>query len=185
MRSLYIFLTRTESVVSKTVHLFTKDSYTHSAIAFDEELYYLYSSARKNGIKMFPAGPCQESLYRGFYQRDPHTPCVIYKLPVTEEVFSRAREAVDSFIENIDDYKFSVLGIAACKLGIRWERKNKYFCSQFVAEILTRSGAVKLPKDACLMRPLDYAKLDGIEKVFEGTISGLKEKINKKEAVTV
>ena len=185
MKSIYIFLTRTESITSKIVKFFTNDKYTHSAIAFDKELFYLYSSGRKNGIKMFPAGPCRESLNRGFYERDPHTPCVIYELPVSDEAFLSARQEVEAFMANIDDYKFSVLGIVACKLGIRWTRKNKYFCSQFVAQILRKSGSVELPKPDCLMRPLDYSKLDGITKVFEGTVAELKAKINKKEAVTI
>ena len=185
MKSIFIFLTRTESITSKIVKFFTSDKYTHSAIAFDKELFYLYSSGRKNGIKMFPAGPCMESLNRGFYERDPHTPCVVYELPVTDEAFALARKEVDAFMANIDDYKFSVLGIAACKLGIKWTRKNKYFCSQFVAQILRKSGAATLPKEDSLMRPLDYAKLEGVTKVFEGTIAELKAEINKKEAVTL
>ena len=52
MKSIYIFLTRTESITSKMVKFFTNDKYTHSAIAFDKELFYLYSSGRKNGIKI-------------------------------------------------------------------------------------------------------------------------------------
>lgn len=186
MKTLYIFLSRTDSIVSKIVRLFTKTYYTHASIAFDEELVFLYSSARKKGVKMFPSGPCQESLYRGFFGRDNHTPCVLYALSVSEEVYNKARAEVDYFMENIDDYKFSVLGVIACKLGIKWKRKNKYFCSQFVAEILKRSGAVDLPKDPCLTHPRDYQSLPNITKLYEGTVGEIKEKIeNKKEPITV
>lgn len=183
MKTLYIFLSRTESIVSKIVRFFTRTVYTHASIAFDKELVFLYSSGRKKGIKMFPAGPCQESLYRGFFERDPHTPCVLYALSVPDEVYSKARAEVDFFMEHIDDYKFSVLGVIACKLGIKWTRKNKYFCSQFVAEILNRSGAVKLPKEPSLMHPRDYQSLPNIEKLYEGTIGDIKQKI--KETVTL
>lgn len=186
MKSLYILLTRTDSVVSKTVRFFTKTYYTHASLAFDEELVFLYSSARKKGVKMFPAGPTQESLYRGFFGRDGHTPCVLYALEVDEEVYNKAKAEVDLFMENINNYKFSVLGVITCKFGIKWQRKNKFFCSQFVAEILKRSGADILEKEPCLTHPRDYQKIPDIKKLYEGTIGDLREKIEmKKEPITV
>lgn len=185
MKTLYIFLSRTDSIVSKIVRLFTKTDYTHASLAFDEELVLLYSSARKRGVKMFPAGPCQESLYRGFFGRDAHTPCVLYALEVSEEAYNKAKEEIDFFMKNIDDYKFSVLGVAACKFGIKAKRKNKFFCSEFVAEILTRSGAITLPKEPCLTHPRDYQSLPNVKKLYEGTIGDLREKIENKKAVTV
>ncbi len=177
MKSLYIFLTRTGSMVSKIVHFFTNDTYTHSAIAFDPEFNEIYSSARKDGIKMFPAGPCRESLNRGFYTRVGKTPCAVYELVVSDEVYDRAKAVVAWFMEHQEEFKFSALGIIACKFGIAWQRKNKYFCSQFVAEILRRSGAAELPKTDCLMRPSDYMTLPSVIKIFEGDIG----QVNKKQ----
>ena len=188
MKSLYILLTRTQSIVSKTVHFFTKDTYTHASIAFDENLDFLCSSARKNGINMFPAGPCREYLTRGFLARKGKTPCAVFRLQVPEEVFDRALAEVNRFLEHEDEFKFSVLGIMACKFGIAWERKNKYFCSQFVSHILRESGAVALPKIDCLMRPSDFMSLENAQKVFEGDIgdvSKLKTTKNKDAVVSL
>lgn len=185
MKTMYIFLTRTESIASKIVKLFTKTNYTHASLAFDKELVLLYSSARKNGVKMFPSGPTRESLNRGFFGRDPHTPCVLYSLEVTDDAYNKAKEEVGLFMENIDNYKFSILGVIACKFGIKWKRQNKYFCSQFVGEILTRSGAVDLPKEPCLMHPRDYEKLPEVKKLYEGTVGEIKKLIKEKEAITV
>ena len=186
MKNLYIFLSRTDSIVSKTVRLFTKTYYTHASLAFDEELVLLYSSARKRGVKMFPAGPCQESLYRGFFGRDAHTPCVLYALEVSEEAYNKAKAEIDFFMENKNDYKFSVLGVIACKFGIKWKRKNKFFCSQFVAEILMRSGISLLPKEPCLTHPRDYENIKGIKKLYEGTVGEIRRNIeNKKETISV
>lgn len=181
MKSVYLMLTRTESIASKLVRVFTGSKYTHASIAFDEELYHLYSSGRKKGLKMFPAGPCMEGLDKGFFGRDPHTPCIVFEIPVENEVYEKARAEVEGFMINNEQYKFSILGTFACKLGIEWKRKNKYFCSQFVAEILNRSGAAKLPKAASLMRPMDCAELEGMNLIFEGNIGQLKETIRNKE----
>ena len=184
MKSLYIFLTRTESIVSKIVYFFTRAPYTHSAIAFDEDLDLLCSSSRKDGIHMFPSGPCREYLNRGFYARPRPTPCTILKLDVSEEVYQNALLETEYFLEHHEEYKFNILGLMSCKFGIGLKRRNKFFCSQFVAEILTRSGAVSLPKPPCLMRPIDYTKLPQVKEVFKGNIKQFKN-LKQKETLMV
>lgn len=57
MKTIYILLTRSGTLLSKLVYAVTGASYTHASMAFDEELNCLYSSTRKNGYTMFPAGP--------------------------------------------------------------------------------------------------------------------------------
>ena len=185
MKEIYIFLSRTESIASKIVHFFTKTKYTHASFALDENLVELYSSGRKNGIKMFPAGPTQESLYRGFFGRDDHTPCIVYSLLVEDEVFSKVKTEIAYYMEHINEYSFSVLGIAACKFGIAWKRKNKFFCSQFVAEVLTKCGAINFDKPNSLVHPRDYQKLPDLKLVFEGTVGELRSIIEKRKVVTV
>ena len=56
-------------------------------------------------------------------------------------------------------YRFNTLGLILCALHIRWQRRRHYFCSQFVSEVLEKSGAMELPKDSTLMHPNDYAQL--------------------------
>ena len=185
MKYIYIFLTRTQSVVSKIVSFLSSETYTHAAIAFDEDLEQLYSSARKDGFKMFPAGPCQEHLDRGFYTLVGKTPCAIYRLEVSDEAYFSAKQRIEWFMQHQDEFKFNALGIVACKFGIPWERENKYFCSEFVAEILRQSKSAKLPKRNCLMRPSDYMSLPKITKVFEGDVGELNSRKKAKLATVI
>ena len=64
MKTLYIFLTRSGTLLSNLVYSLTGAQYTHISLAFDEDLSTLYSSTRKNGYTMFPAGPSREYLNR-------------------------------------------------------------------------------------------------------------------------
>lgn len=68
MKTLYIFLTRSGTLVSNLVYALTGAEYTHISLAFDEDLTTLYSSTRKNGYTMFPAGPSREYLNRGVFR---------------------------------------------------------------------------------------------------------------------
>ena len=173
MKKVYIMLTRTQSIVSKIVYFFTRASYTHASLVFDKGFNEIYSSTRKNGVTLFPAGPAREYLDRGFFARHGKTPCAVYEFEVTEEVYDKLYAETMSFINNSDCYKFNVWGLVSCKFGIPLYRKNKYFCSQFVAEILSRCDAVPLPKETGLMRPSDYMTMPELTRVFEGDIGEL------------
>ena len=69
MKTIYILLTKSDSILSRIIHFITMDSYTHVSIAFDENLEQLYSSSRKNGRTVLPAGPCMEQISCGYYRK--------------------------------------------------------------------------------------------------------------------
>ncbi len=173
MKTIYILLTRSNTLLSRIIHLITADPYTHVSISFNQSLQSLYSSARKNGVTMFPAGPCKEQLQKGYYKRHPDIPCALYELEVTDEVFYDAKEEVHNIMKEADLYSFNIFGLILCRLNIPYHRKRHYFCSQFVGDILLKSHALELPKDSSLMRPMDYTGISKLECRYEGHLSGL------------
>lgn len=84
MKTIYILLTRSGTLLSKLVYAATGASYTHASMAFDPELSCLYSSTRKNGYTMFPAGPSKEYLNRGVFRLRDNAPCALYALEVSD-----------------------------------------------------------------------------------------------------
>ena len=153
MKTIYILLTRSGTLLSKLVYAVTGASYTHASMAFDEELNCLYSSTRKNGYTMFPAGPSKEYLNKGVFRLRGDAPCALYALEVTDEAYVRARRRAEHMMARGELYRFNTLGLILCALHIRWQRRRHYFCSQFVSEVLEKSGAMELPKDSTLMHP--------------------------------
>ena len=61
-------------------------------------------------------------------------------------------------------------------MHIRWKRRRHYFCSQFVSEVLEKSGAMELPKDSTLMHPSDYTTLPGLECLYTGPLRELPQR---------
>lgn len=173
MKTIYILLTRSNTILSKLVRFVTDDAYTHVSMAFDENLTTLYSSSRKNGRTLFPAGPCTESLTGDYYKRHDHIPCAVYELSVSDEAYERAKREVEQIMEKADQYHFNIIGLLLCQLNIPYHRKKYFFCSQFVSEILKRSHALALPKDTSLMKPVDYTKMPGLLCSFRRYISDL------------
>lgn len=170
---IYILLTRSHTVLSRTIALFTGDCYTHASLAFDAELNSLCSFARRSAAFPLPAGLVQESLYGGYFSRHADTPCALYSLPASWPVYLRARQKVEKMLENPKEYSYSIKGLAMCRLGIEEERAGHYFCSQFVGEVLEDSGACTLPKPPSLMRPQDYASLPEARCLYKGSICKL------------
>ena len=176
MKTIYILLTRSGTLLSKLVYAVTGASYTHASMAFDEELNCLYSSTRKNGYTMFPAGPSKEYLNRGVFRLRGDAPCALYALEVTEEAYVRARRRAEHMMARGELYRFNTLGLILCALHIRWQRRRHYFCSQFVSEVLQKSGALDLPKPSTLMHPSDYAELPQLRCLYRGTLADLPQR---------
>ena len=176
MKTIYILLTRSGTLLSKLVYAATGASYTHASMAFDEELNCLYSSTRKNGYTMFPAGPSKEYLNKGVFRLRGDAPCALYALDVTDEAYVRARRRAEHMMARGELYRFNTLGLILCALHIRWQRRRHYFCSQFVSEVLEQSGALALPKDSTLMHPNDYTLLPQLKCLYKGRLADLPQR---------
>ena len=176
MKTLYIFLTRSGTLLSNLVYSLTGAQYTHISLAFDEDLSTLYSSTRKNGYTMFPAGPSREYLNRGVFLMRENIPCALYALEVTDEAYTRAKRRTQHMMHHGELYRFNSLGLLLCWMHVRWQRRRHYFCSQFVSEVLQKSGALELPKPSTLMHPSDYAELPELRCLYRGTLAGLPQR---------
>ncbi len=97
MKNIYIILTKSDTVISNIIHKVTSDSYTHSAIGLDDDFSIVYSSSRKDGINLLPAGPCKENLRYGTYQRNPSIPCAVYQLEVSDDTYLQVIEEIRRF----------------------------------------------------------------------------------------
>lgn len=173
MKSIYILLTKSDTYVSKTIKLFTSDTYTHASISFSEDLQPLYSMSRKYVNTPLPAGLRTEPLDHGFFKKYDDIPCALYELRVSDEIYLSAKRDVEQMMSEATSYQFSVIGLLLCHLGIPFHRKHRLFCSEFVSEVLCRNNALCLPKDTSLMRPNDYTSIPELACRFEGRLNTL------------
>lgn len=172
-KTIYILLTRSNTFLSRLIAFITSDSYTHVSMSFDEELYPLYSSARKNGWTLVPAGPCKEYLHKGYLSHHLDIPCCLYELKVKPEIYNQALQEAERILRNEQDYHYNFAGLLLCQLGIVHTRKYHYFCSQFTGEILRKSGALTFPKHTSLLKPMDYTRMPELKFLYKGTLRGL------------
>lgn len=170
MSYIYIMLTRTNTVYSRLIHAMTGDAYTHVSLGLGYGAEELYSFSRKRAHLPLPSPIVREDVPGSYLSRHPHTRCALYRIQVSPSTRERVRRLVGEMYANRERYHYSLIGAVLCRLDIAHERAEHYFCSQFVAEVLGKCGAVKLPKNASLMRPADFASLPELERIYSGPV---------------
>ena len=167
--TIYILLTRSGTWFSRLIHFATRDDYTHASIGLDGPSGPFYSFARKYRYLALPAGLVEEQIT--VCRRA--VPCCLYALKVNEESYRRLRRQLRRMYARREAYRYSVLGAVACWLDISLQRRDRYFCSQFVAELLESCGAVELPKPPTLLRPAELCQIKDLRPVHQGLLEGI------------
>ncbi|MBE6596339.1 MAG: hypothetical protein E7641_01590 [Ruminococcaceae bacterium] len=182
MKKIYILLSATKTLPSRLIHTIMKGGYTHASIALEPRSDKLYSFARRTLNNPLNAGFIIEDLHKFVYSRYENCPCAVYSVEVSDEAYEKAKNIVGKFVENKKVLNYNFLGLLPAKLGIKFERKKNFTCSQFVASVLHYSGAVELPKHPSLMMPNDFPKLEGVKLIYTGTIKNCFLESHRKES---
>ncbi|APH06077.1 hypothetical protein [Bacillus weihaiensis] len=167
---IYILLTDTGTLFTKSIKKYTKAPYNHASIAFDAELNEMYSFGRKNPNNPIHGGFVKENVSTGTYSKYPNTTCVIYKLEVTDRHVEKMRRILGVFIKNKRKFLYNLAGVLGVSLNEPIEFSNSYFCSQFVADILNRSGLKLWDKLPALITPDDFRQHPELELIYEGKL---------------
>ena len=168
MKFVYILLTRTNTVLSRTIGFSTGDPFTHVSLALDAELTQLYSFGRRYAHNPFFAGFVRESLTRGVFSWDSGIPCAVYSLAVDDRVYAAIERRLRRMYELRRRYRYNRLGLLYNYFGRALSRAYRYFCSEFVADTLQRTGAVQFDRLPAHMRPNDFTRLPGLRLVYQG-----------------
>ena len=167
-KKIYIVLTDTGTILNRIIKLYTNKPYNHASISLDSQLTELYSFARKKYYNPLIGGFVKEDINNPILMK---SKCAIYCLETDEETYDRIINNIKRFNINKDKFKYNILGLIGVIIKKDFKRKNKYFCSQFVATILKDSGVEFTPKKPCFTTPFDFAESDNLSFIYEGKLS--------------
>ena len=146
----------------------TRFRYTHATIGLGEDLNTFYSFVHKGFIV--------EKVTRYLKpDRDPF-PCALYEITVPPSIYRRIKKMLLAYAARKQQLRYTQLGLVlALMLRIPYKRRDHYFCSQFVAEVLQRGRAAHLPRKSMLYFPKDFHKLKETNLVFTGNLQTMAE----------
>lgn len=162
-KKIYILLTRFPGWHSRAIQIWTRFPYTHASVGLEEDLNTFYSFVYKGFIV--------ESIARYNKPGRAPMPCALYCMEVSQDTYYAARQILYSFQCNRAQFHYSRLGVlAGLILRIPLRRENHYFCSQFVADVLSSCRALRLEKDTTLYLPKDFSRNSNLRMVFRGDL---------------
>lgn len=142
-----VLFSRYHTFMANFLHFVSGRGYTHASLALDEDDEYFYSFNSKGFRKEYPKK-----------HKNRNEKCVGYRLEISKEAYERIKSAIEKFEAKKDKLYYSNFGIFCCFLQIPYKKKDYYFCSQFVVEMLQMASEIKLKKKASLYMPHQLLK---------------------------
>ncbi len=166
---IYIVLSQTGSAISKFLKIFTKDDYNHVSISLDENLDEMCSFGRYYKYFAFWGGFVKESTEKGTFKRFKNTQSIIIKLEADEDKINGVRLKINEMFNSKRKYRYDMLGVFLAKFGKNKKREYRYYCSEFVKEILILNGILERENCPEIMMPIDFLNVGG-EIVYKGNL---------------
>ena len=170
-KSIYVVLSQTGTMFSKTLKFFTRAEYNHASIALEPTLERMYSFGRLNPYNPFIGGFVEEGKNIGTFKRFNKTVAMVLEVKVSEEKYNAIKYFIEYFKNRKSQFKYNYLGILFACFKLNWEPGKRYYCSQFVRTILACfniENAVELPH---IIKPIDFLKLQNKKVVYTGFLN--------------
>ncbi len=166
MKKIYVVLSHTNSLISKIINFITKDKYSHVSISFDRNCNEMYSFGRKYKYFPFYGVFKKEELTKGLF-RNKNSIMSVYELSLNEKKYNIIKKNFEE-IKNTNK-GYNIIGLLLAKFKIKLNR-NKYYCSEFLYEVLSNNEVNILSKDKVLFKPEEIVNGDKFKKIYEGKI---------------
>lgn len=166
--TIYFMFTDTGTNLSRIINYYTKQSLNHVSIAFDDELRETYSFGRTQPRNPFSGGFVREDIHSEFLK---DSNCAIYSYEISKEKANKVLNKIKAIEESKDDYRYNFIGLIGIMFQVKIKRKNAFFCSEFVATMLTDTEAVTLSKPNCFITAEDIRNEIGMNLIFQGKLN--------------
>lgn len=149
MKIISVLFTRYHDWFAEFLRKIYGQEYTHVSVSLSRSRNAFYSFNFK--------GLVRETLQK--FRRHKIRDSMLYEIPVPDNIYYTVKRKLEAVKRRRKQMHYAFLGIFFCCLGIPFHRKNRYFCSEFVAELLESSRVLSLQKRAVSYLP-DQLRLD-------------------------
>ncbi len=155
----YIVLSQTGTILSRILKLITRAPYNHSSISLDDDLHTMYSFGRANPYNPFIGAFVEESPESGTFKRFKNTRVMVLEFEVDPQKRDELGHVLSEMLKERARYHYNYLGLFLAAIRVHREKKNCYYCSEFVkamAQTLGLSGVETIPP---IVKPMHFLNL--------------------------
>ena len=180
-KKLYIIITHTPSVVSKIISGFTHTPYNHVSVSLDTELDHMYSFGRRYRYFPWLGGFVQESPHFGTLGRFPETEAIVLMLDVDEAAYDNINDKLEDMLAHKNSYWYDTLGLLLAIFGKSYKRDRRYYCSEFVRELLVEHGIEDGASFPEIVQPMDFLQLSNTREIYRGKLREFPEQAERRQ----
>lgn len=169
-RYVYIVISQTGTILSRIIKVLTHKEYNHASISLKDDLSIMYSFGRKHPYNPFLGRFVIESPNFGTFKRFSNTKILLLRVYMGEEEYQRLSDILNLMIENSKNYKYNYLGLYFAAINICHKSPNRYYCSEFVKELLVRSNVNGARELENIVHPMNFIGLPNAKEVYCGKL---------------
>ena len=166
-KKIYIVLTQTYTTIARIIKSITKDKYSHASISLDIKCNNMYSFGRKYIYFPFYGIFLKEDLRKGLFIRNKNALVAIYEIKVTKKQYNKIKDKIKEI--ELNNKGYNIIGLLLAHFRIKLHRR-KYYCSEFVYEVLSNKEIEIYNKENTLFKPEELITNNKFVKIFEGKI---------------
>ena len=166
-KKIYIVLTQTYTTIARIIKSITKDNYSHASISLDIKCNNMYSFGRKYIYFPFYGIFLKEDLRKGLFIRNKNPLIAIYEIKVTKKQYNKIKDKIKEI--ELNNKGYNIIGLLLAHFRIKLHRR-KYYCSEFVYEVLSNKEIEIYNKENTLFKPEELITNNKFVKIFEGKI---------------
>ena len=177
---IYVIVSKTKSMLGRAIQMYTKMPYNHTSISLDSSLKNCYSFGRKIENNPFIGGLVMEDFSKNKLLKDANIH--VLSLEVSKEQYNELAQMLHSMYNQKELYHYSIIGLLAIIMNKPYKRKNFYYCSEFVSDILKESDVLYIderkysgvvPLSFLQTKTLEIEYVGNVQQYFNNTIKEL------------
>ncbi len=137
---IYVILSKTLTRPAKIICKYTGGKYSHASISLDKDLNEMYSFARFKYHTPLVSGFTKETINSLSLGRADDVKIKVFRIPVTERQYNKLEKQINYFKRNSKKYMYNLFGLIFYPMGIEFNIKNTYICTEFVSKCLASLG---------------------------------------------
>lgn len=171
--SIYIVASQTGTMPSRLIKRVTRARFNHVSISLDARMDTMYSFGRRHPYTPLWGGYVKECPLTDTFARFPETQAQIIKVDVSHEQYDGIQTCLEKMYRHRRNYHYNYAGLFLGAFRVPFRRKNHYYCSEFVRDILVKFGVVSPEQFGPIVQPQELLDdIPGSELIYDGVLAG-------------